>query len=513
MRIARLAAIIIFCVSSIIPAVVFARVSVNVPIGDPSYRMIDRMVAGGLVKNIVVGQRPYTRMEVAGFLVEAKKNFEHLSDPGKKLVFLKLIDYWSKEFSNEIAEINKDQDHQKTVYGRGIDSLDITADYLTSIPRPIPPAPSGSLDATVSSLVNYTGGRLATKGETTRFESTHWLSTPYFALFINPQMQAQLPNEGYDETDKPYLQSGYIKTGIGKLELQIGRDELVWGGGELGGLALSINARPLDMMKLSTSQPVALPASLGNIKYSLVVANMGPSYSSKYASMTGMKFSWAPVDVFELGLAYDAIMGGRAEPEFSTMDGIRETFGFIPGVSKGGQYSLRNGGVDVRFRIPPAFGMELYAEALTTDFKTGQMSYMGGIYIPSIGRADHIFVRGEYVHTSTGTYRSNTYTSGYSLSHQIVGHPIGPGADGYSLTAGYDMGVRSSIRLSGAYERYRAPDPESRFRGMFLIDTAISERIFVNFLFGGEHIQNYGFVKGDDRNEWYGCLGLSIDTM
>src|SRR5690606_21122954 len=62
-----------------------AQVSVNVDTLDPVYRDVDKLVSHGLVKKIIMGQRPFSRREIARITAEAlvqfKKLEERLADP------------------------------------------------------------------------------------------------------------------------------------------------------------------------------------------------------------------------------------------------------------------------------------------------------------------------------------------------------------------------------------------------------------------------------------------------
>src|SRR5437899_2500229 len=54
-----------------LPAVLAAQATVTVPLQDPVYRDLDRLFNAGLVKTMLVGQRPYTRREVARIILDA----------------------------------------------------------------------------------------------------------------------------------------------------------------------------------------------------------------------------------------------------------------------------------------------------------------------------------------------------------------------------------------------------------------------------------------------------------
>jgi hypothetical protein len=46
-----------------------------VPIEDPVYRDIDQLVAAGLIKDAIYGQRPWSRSEIARMIAQARRRY------------------------------------------------------------------------------------------------------------------------------------------------------------------------------------------------------------------------------------------------------------------------------------------------------------------------------------------------------------------------------------------------------------------------------------------------------
>src|ERR1700755_2826488 len=55
------------------PAALGAQATVTVPVQDPVYRDLDRLFGSGLIKTMMVGQRPYSRREIARIVIEASQ--------------------------------------------------------------------------------------------------------------------------------------------------------------------------------------------------------------------------------------------------------------------------------------------------------------------------------------------------------------------------------------------------------------------------------------------------------
>ncbi|MDQ2665243.1 MAG: hypothetical protein M3Z05_04460, partial [Gemmatimonadota bacterium] len=53
-----------------------AQSAVTVPVGDAIYQDVDRLVDAGLIRRIVVGQRPYSRAALVRFAREARSRLD-----------------------------------------------------------------------------------------------------------------------------------------------------------------------------------------------------------------------------------------------------------------------------------------------------------------------------------------------------------------------------------------------------------------------------------------------------
>ena len=54
----------------------FAQASAYVPNLHPAYAELDALIASGLIREVLVGQRPYSRMNFARMVREARSNME-----------------------------------------------------------------------------------------------------------------------------------------------------------------------------------------------------------------------------------------------------------------------------------------------------------------------------------------------------------------------------------------------------------------------------------------------------
>lgn len=514
--------------------------------GDRVYRAIDRLVAAGIVDNIIVGQRPYSRGEVARIFLNAEANFGRLTKPADKMMVYRILKYWISQYADELRDISRCHreeamgrrgDPENLFVGTGLlpprqargrnddgkwqvhflDRLDISTLYLDGPDRTVFNNGLGTVNAHVRPLTEYEEGRHFADGFNYAFESYHSLKGPYFVLFAHPRFQLQIREGAAEEEDRVFVQELYGKAGWRNLELEVGRDEVVWGQGENGGLMFSDNARTIDFVKLSNPRPARLPCALrhiGNLKATIFLANMGPHYNFKYSYLTAMKLSVQPATFTEVGFYYGFITGGDGAPSGK---------------------ADRMGGMDLRFRIPPANDMELYGELYLEDADLDhwavtfgdKAAYVGGLYFPRLINSNNMALRFEYKHASPAIYRDRTWIDGFTLGGAFLGDPLGPDADGIYASYYYDLGEASRFIARFAYESrggdtytVRAGDggfnvatyrpSEKRYRGTLVLEHPLKKIIRMTWHFGYEAIENYNFTRGDAWNSIIGGVDFSF---
>ena len=77
-------ALLLWVAFSMLPAVLLAQASTYVPNLDPVYQDLDALVAEGLVREIILGERPYSRVDFARFAQEARRRIDTAGEEGIK---------------------------------------------------------------------------------------------------------------------------------------------------------------------------------------------------------------------------------------------------------------------------------------------------------------------------------------------------------------------------------------------------------------------------------------------
>src|SRR4030095_6976752 len=103
-------------------------------------------------------------------------------------------------------------------------------------------------------------------------------------------------------------------------------------------------------------------------------------------------------------------------------------------------------GVEFRFRIPPARGLELYGEAYFDDQNSefhlqfiDDAAYIVGFYLPRVDVAGRVDLRMELKHTGLRFYRHGQFTSGYTENQFLLGDNLGPNAYGGYATVTWEL--------------------------------------------------------------------------
>src|ERR1700755_379048 len=81
------------------PAALGAQATVTVPVQDPVYRDLDRLFGSGAIKTMIIGQKPYSRREIARIVIDASRTppSRPLSERNRRI-----LERLSREYAPEI---------------------------------------------------------------------------------------------------------------------------------------------------------------------------------------------------------------------------------------------------------------------------------------------------------------------------------------------------------------------------------------------------------------------------
>lgn len=540
----------------------FARVTPNVPPDDPVYRDIDKLIALGYAPATVVGQKPYARSEIARLVGAAIEHDKETTDvceteeqsslkafskcTSRQNTVRGIINRLKKDYHEELVDQKFIEGESRAIQGHGWEKFNLETVYLDS-PNVLFPVDNGVglINAIENPLRDDNLGRNATYGFQQAIETTHRLElSRYLALYASPRFEVDIPQDGSDMTGHAYIQNLYAITGIDYIALEFGRDSLMWGVGEHGDLMLSDNPRPLDLIKITNPKPARLPwvfKYLGQWKYTLFGANLGPDCSKKYAWLAGWKLSLLPAQYVELGFGHAVMMGGEGAPPLSALEVVGEFFGFRPAGSDPNSPNKTNHMMEAELlvRIPQLRGAEIYGVITNEDkrdtikrFLRDGSGYVAGVYLPALLPSGATDLRLEFQRTPAIMYRHTIYDDGWTLNRKVIGSSLGP--DGLRLRAvlGQTISPKLDFRAELAWDRRNSnlktqtTDPdgslgdivtavhrpaEDRYR--FLIDALLrtKKHFDIKTTVGYERAHNFNFVQGDSRNNFLFAVSLDFN--
>ncbi len=428
----RMLCLFLFC-TFFLTSQASAEVSVNVPIGHWSYEAIEKLTSLGLVRSSMPGTKPFTRLETARLLREAKTAFEKDGAPGgtrpltsRNAIIRGILARLETEFGAELDELRGKS--KTTSYVKPID--DIYVRYIAS-----------NDDFTIE---NDKGQTYADGSNLRTGFTSHGVIANHLAWYINPEYRYSKEQFSGDDNDLTILE-GYGKLQFFNLELEAGRDSLWWGTGYHGSLILTDNAKPFDLVKLSNPRPVVLPwvfKYLGLFKFAAFWTRLEEERYIPDAEFMGLRFDIKPFPFLDIGVSRTIMLGGKgsqAPKGVSELSG-RDWVKLLRGRNIAGDLDTNQiAGADARLHFPfldrwtsllksvDLWG-ELYGEDQAGKFPS-RNGYVLGMRLGDIlltGKTDVIFeFASNVVQKHPGFwYNHHVYRTGYRYEGRVMGHDM-----------------------------------------------------------------------------------------
>src|SRR6267143_712853 len=316
-----------------------------VPLDSWIYPALDRLAGLGLIDSGFAGLRPWTRRECMRQLGEAEENLTGEENNEAH----NLVDALQREFRPESEAIGDGNNHGtlrlESVYSRTehisgmplIDGYTFGQTQINDFGRPY-----GEGWSTVSGFSAY-----ATRGPWVAYVRGEGQSAPSIPAYslttrqtiqqVNnyPQLPPGIPQPSVTQFS---LLDAYVGLMLSNWQVSLGKQSLSWGPGDGGSMTLSTNAPPVNMFRVSRTEPLKLPSFLGwlgpmrtefffgqlagqefLLNPSGVFWQFGQSLSPQ-PFVHGQKISLKPTRNFEFGFHRTTIYGGLGYPlKFKTL--------------------------------------------------------------------------------------------------------------------------------------------------------------------------------------------------
>lgn len=423
-----------------------------VALSDPAYAALEALVASGLVREVVMGQRPFTRRTFALAALEARSVLSGRGGAPHRL--RQVLDRLESRFP--VQDSTRAALEEFFVQGTWADSPH--RDVSLHIP-----GSAEQIDADLAPLLQGNQGVELADGLTgSVVASARWALGPHLAGSVRPRLwQAGGSGATLDEA--------YARAVFSNLALVLGRSPVVHGNARSYGPALSGNARGFDLVRASMDHPARLPwifRHLGPSSFAFGAAYMGRNQDTPGSWLFTYEGAIKPHPNLEWGFILLNHQGGEGAPEATFWERMRDLlfleerrflpFSALPLISDkvlGGDLAL----------VIPALGTKVYVEMMTTDDHnfftepaTGlwhNAAWTGGVRVMGLGEDARTDVWVEGSHAGVLAYTHYQFTSGMTLDRRVLGSPLGP------LGTGWEGGLRWSgsenvLQFVGTWERY-----------------------------------------------------------
>ena len=491
---------IVFCLFNWGSSMAFASPSVtgNVSLDSSYYGYIDKLEGMGYISSMPTGTKPYSRLAMARWTLEARKVALRKPMPSYLVDYLQELE---TGLAPEIATIEE----KGTPDSFRLTEAKIGLAYLNA----------DQTDYGYSSGIAGTWQPLNHNNNGYRYGKN-------LNLYAGVELSGRIghdtvltlrPRVSYngDQSGTASLEEGYIKTRMGVVGVEVGKEAISWGQGATGSLILGDNATPRTMVKMNLLEPYKSNGFfkfLGEQNYTVFysqlegnrsdIANNNGHTDYNNASLIGIRTDYTPFNNFTFGLSRVSILGGdnhglSGSDWWNWFSGTNAT---TAGADRWDDIA----GADFRYRFP---GMQLYGEVYGEDqsgFLPSDIAERVGIYFPQLVADGSWDMRLEYVHTQAGWYSHSAYQNGWTYHHDIMGDSMGP--DARKLYIGVERHLPNAEKIGFHAMRIDMQSSSSVTQNVSELwatyERKLHGNMYLNTMVGIAFIDNANYVDGRD---------------
>lgn len=508
-----------------LPSIAAGQGTTYVPAQDQAYDDLQLLVAEGLVRSAILGERPHSRAAFRRFLAEADERLAgHVPTPRLAEAVARL----RARFGMEAPDPS----------GPTLSAARVDLALASSPPRAMRPGAEADLDAELNPLLQGSHDRRLVDGLTTALEAGIAVQGGRWAAMARPRVSVDVPGGGGAAGADAGATEAYARAVFGPVGVDVGRLEASWGFGAEGGGILSQNARGLDVVRFGGDRPIRLPGpfrALGMWKGSFGLAHLGRDREFPGAKAFMARVGGRPARWVEFGVNYLNIQGGDGAPEATLWDRVQDLFLVLrterTDDDPTGLFHISDKvvGADLRVQVPDT-RWALFVNFVTTDDRgffrqpsrgyTEDALWMVGAEARGLGGEGRWDVDVAWRHAGARVHTHYQFTSGVTASRRVLGDPLGPNAAAWTGAVTW-TGPGSRIRVEGSWERYSGDDfawdvvgaSSSPWYRVADNPDEVRSRLVVDYLdltgwkgvrtsirAGYEHVSRFGYGPGNRHN-------------
>ena len=458
-----------------------------VPLDSWVYPAFDRLNALGYALSAFEGMRPWTRLQCARLVVEARDTLNSEASSADPEA-LSIVNRLASEFTYELALLNGSPNRAAgvtDVYARatGIagqplrDAYHFAQTIYNDFGRPYGEGFNSIMGTQVHA--EYGPFAVALRGE---FQQSRSLSAYNQTALNDIAAMDQLPVQplpGVTALDRMRPVEATVSLKLLGWQATFGEQSQWWGQSRSSSLILSNNAEAAVVLLIQHDRPVEFPgpfAYLGKVNNTFFLGELRghhyvrgpypnfPLYGSANKTLNPQPFIWGDqLDLkispnFEVGFEVSTIWAGYGRP--ATVGTWLHTFSFH-GNSQALDPGKRYGGFHFAYRLPGLRQVSIYTDALSNDEPTPLLyatrsAINPGIYISRLPHMPRLDARVDAVYTNIPNYADGVgsvyinehYADGYRNAGQLIGSWVGRAGTGITAQSTYWFSGVNKIDVS-----------------------------------------------------------------
>lgn len=426
------------------------------------YPAVERLSSLGYVSDLYLGQRPWTRLEIANALRKVG-SFAVQTDSDEEAYELYIA--LSRAVSDPVAKqlirecqsckvaINNLYTRSEQIVGKPL-TQDFyfgetnTNDYGRRIGRGFQGIIGGDAQGSISVFT------VQVRGEYQHLASQALLSPSIATYESTINRLPYLPPTPVTAANQFTLMDASISVHILGNEISGGKRERWWGPATGGALLWSNNAQPIYEFNIKRDSPFIVPGLsrlLGPVQWDLFLGDLKGHTTPNRPWIQGQKISFHPTKRLEIGFSRTVMFGGAGRGGL-TLHTFWRAFASAGDNPRSGNPSFdvgdRRGGFDFRYIFPLA---TIYADSFSEDDPSPlanlkRSAWRPGFYLPRLPGLHQFDLRFEAPYTNMPenqtfptvgmNYRNLNYRDGYTNHGRVLGDWIGPDSSGYQAWLG-----------------------------------------------------------------------------
>jgi membrane-associated phospholipid phosphatase len=503
-----------------------------VPLDSWVYPAIARLAGLGYIKTAFLCLKPWTRLETANLVSEAKSNLE--AEENISAISVRLQGQLEREFAYEMGLLEGHPNATAKVESIYTRSVAIGGPALTD---------SYHFGQTIA----YDYGRPFQRGTSGQAGSALWVAAGPLAIYVRGEFQhaPYAPPLSYAErnviatvdlvplplaapfatVNRPHLLEGYAALNVGGWQISAGKNSLDWGPSPGGSLLWSNNADPVEMVRVVKTD-WRLPI-LGLARIDQFFGMFRGHGFIPHPYIYGQKINFKPLLGLELGFGRTVTIGGHGGDPLNTSTFISSFFGrvnnrldSVPGDS--------HASMDWVFEVPKVrnylvFYGDLYADDDPVPIVNPPKNpYRPGIYLTRFPGLPKLDFHMEAVSTESPgqpdnqgnlNYWNHIYRDGYTNSGNLVGNTVGRMGRAIQLWSTYWISAQSTLQFS---YRHSTVSPDFIPQGGAWQDYSVRHELrlasglYVKSELQYEHISRYALLFSGPQNNLAAIVELGL---